>query len=717
MNPGYINKEKVETKWIEDSGIALNELEEEVKKLETKYSMRTKAIIKAKAFELILSKGQIAIDSDTVFQNKLNGKGILASQRSRWAGDVYTKYLAEDMRTKHRQAAAMTGTYLSTADTGHTTPNTKELLELGFNGLLERIKRERGKKTQLTIEQADFYESCEIMLGAMSNFTKRLAEAVKPYSYENYVCLLNIADGRPQNIYEAMQLLIVYFNLHEFIAGARVRTLGRLDKMLYPFYVNDIKNGTYTKDEIEDLVRDFLKKFWDAKVPYDLPFMLGGIDENDEEITNDLSYLIVNVYNDLNIYSPKIHIRISDKTPELFVKLVLDCIRNGNSSFLLVNDAVAIRALERTGVTIEEAKDYILVGCYEPAVWGVELPCTGGASVNLVKAVELAITGGRDFASGEMIGIETEIPTTYEEFIFAVKAQLKYICECAMDYAAEEEKYYMEMYPDPIISSMIPQCAENGKDAYAGGAKYNNSSLNLTSIASLVNSVMAVKKIVFEDKVVSFEEMTEILKNNWSGNEDLRLRALSLKEKYGNNHKETDEVMTEFCQYAAELINGRPNARGGIFKAGLFSIDLCFSYGAKTMATPDGRKAGESLSKNLCAVSATDRGGITALINSVTKIDLSDFPNGSVLDVVLHPSAVQGEDGLSAVYGIVKTYFAKGGFAVHGNVFDASELRNAQEDPEKYATLQVRVCGWNAYFVNLSKAEQEEFIKQAEQTS
>ena len=135
------------------------------------------------------------------------------------------------------------------------------------------------------------------------------------------------------------------------------------------------------------------------------------------------------------------------------------------------------------------------------------------------------------------------------------------------------------------------------------------------------------------------------------------------------------------------------------------------------MATPDGRKAGESLSKNLCAVSATDRGGITALINSVTKIDLSDFPNGSVLDVVLHPSAVQGEDGLSAVYGIVKTYFAKGGFAVHGNVFDASELRNAQEDPEKYATLQVRVCGWNAYFVNLSKAEQEEFIKQAEQTS
>ncbi len=216
--------------------------------------------IKAKTFELILAKGQIAIDRDTVFQNKLNGIGILASQRSQWSGEVYTKYLYGNSKTKHRQAAAMTGTYLSTADIGHTTPNTKELLKLGFKGLLKRIRRERNNKTHLTTEQADFYESCEIMLGAMSNFTKRLAEAVKPHSYENYVCLLNIADGRPQNIYEAMQLLVVYFNLHEFIAGARVRTLGRLDKMLYPFYVNDIKNGTYTKDEIEDLVRDFLKK-------------------------------------------------------------------------------------------------------------------------------------------------------------------------------------------------------------------------------------------------------------------------------------------------------------------------------------------------------------------------------------------------------------------------------------------------------------------------
>jgi len=166
--------------------------------------------------------------------------------------------------------------------------------------------------------------------------------------------------------------------------------------------------------------------------------------------------------------------------------------------------------------------------------------------------------------------------------------------------------------------------------------------------------------------------------------------------------------------HAASVVTGHPNGRGGVFKMGLFGIDYYVQYGKNTMATPDGRKAGEPLSKNLCPMSAMDRNGITAMINSVTAMDHSRFPNGSVLDIILHPSAVSGDDGLDAFYGILMTYMKKGGFAMHGNVFSSADLRAAQADPEKYKNLQVRVCGWNAYFVNLTKAEQDEFIKQAD---
>ena len=233
-------------------------------------------------------------------------------------------------------------------------------------------------------------------------------------------------------------------------------------------------------------------------------------------------------------------------------------------------------------------------------------------------------------------------------------------------------------------------------------------------MATLVDSVCAVKRLVFEEKRITYAELCELLKNDWAGNEKLRLIAKSIPEKYGNGNPTADKITKDFADFCASLITNHPNGRGGVFKAASFSIDTFVAFGAKTMATPDGRRAGEILSKNLCATVGQDKKGVTALIHSATQIDHSLFPNGTVLDVVLHPSAVAGEDGLCAFESLLKTYFAKGGFALHGNVFDAEELKKAQENPEKYKNLQVRVCGWNAYFVNLSKAEQDAFIKQAE---
>ena len=672
-----------------------------------------KNIIKAKTFEMILKNSRIAIDKDDIFQDKLFGRDMIASQRWTWEREVIIEKLS-DMHSKV-SAAYECGAFSAGSDFGHTSPNSQLLLDIGFTGLLNRIN-EYSQKTGLTQKQKDFYESCKICLEAILYFIKRLANEIEPYNKENSIALYNIANGKPQNIYEAMQLLIVYFFLHEYIGGTRVRTLGRLDVLLYPFYKNDIEKGTFTKAETKELIKFFFNKFWAAKVDFDLPLCLGGIDEDGNEVTNELTYLLVETYNELDIHSPKIHIRVSDKTPEDFVKLVLKCIRGGNSSFVFVNDNTVIKSFINVGIKEKDAMNYVPIGCYEPAVWGKEIGCTGNGGANLGKAVEFAITGGIDLNSGKQISVKTGEIKTYKDFISAVKTHIKFMVESGMNYIREIEKYYGEIGPDPLLSAMYDRSIKTGVDVFEGGAEYNNTSYYTYFIASLVDSVCAVKKLVFEEKRVMFAELCEILKNNWEGNEKLRLIAKNIPEKYGNNNAVADEITKDITDYCASIINNKPNSRGGVFKAALFSTDLFVGYGAKTMATPDGRFAGEVLSKNLCATVGQDKNGITALINSATKIDHTLLPNGTVLDVILHPSAVSGDDGLDAFYTLLKTYMHKGGMALHGNVFNPEDLKKAQKNPEKYKNLQVRVCGWNAYFVNLSKTEQDCFIKQSETT-
>ena len=706
---GLLQAEYTNPAWILESGVAVDELEKYVNELEN--TALSKAIIKAKTFSFIANNARIAIDKDDIFQDKVLTDGIMRRQKQRWSAEAKNRYLSKELSDISK--AWSCGAYKSHEDFGHISPNSKALLSLGFTGLLDRIY-EAASRENLTDKQKEFYESCEIVLKAFIALAKRFADGVKPYNADNAVALENIANGKPSNIYEAMQTLVLYFFAHEYIAGARVRTLGRLDVLLYPYFVDDIKSGRYTKTEIKNMLKFFLYKFWLAKVPYDLPFCLGGGDEDDKEVTNELSYLIVETYNELNIYSPKIHIRVSDKTPKDFIKLVLACIRRGNSSFVFVNDYVGVESLRRVGIEERDAKNFVPIGCYEPAVWGVEIGCTGNGGVNLAKAIEFVFTNGVDLRTGEKIGLATGEINDYPQFVRAVKEQIAYMIKNALSYVVQVEKYYAEMYPDAILSCQYDESVKRGVDVYEGGAKYNNSSMYLYCIASVVDSVCAVKELVFESKKYTFAELGEILKKNWVGYEQDRLAALRLTHKYGNNDPIADAIAVEMSDFCAKLVNNQPNGRGGVFKAALFSIDECFKVGARTMATPDGRKAGDILSKNLCATVAMDKKGVTGLINSVTKMDLADFATGSVLDIVLHPSAVRGEDGLEAFYGILKTYFLKGGFAMHGNVFNAADLRAAQQNPEEYANLQVRVCGWNAYFVNLSKTEQDAFIAQAE---
>lgn len=691
------------------NGLTSEALQSQVAELEA--SDLPRAIVKAKTFALICEKGQISPDRADIFQDKLNGGKIMHDQRKRWEKAVVDAYLKEESEANH--GARKCGAYYGHGDYGHVSPNSKLLLEVGFRGLLERVERLAARE-DLTKSQHVYYDSCKIVLNAMMTAAARLADAIRPYNTANAEALDQLAVGAPRNFYEAMQLIVLYFFLHEGVAGGRVRTLGRLDAMLYPFYKRDLERGTYTAEEMREMLRYFLLKFWSAKVPFDLPLCIGGADEDGNEVTNGFSYLFVEVYDSLNIYSPKIHVRVSDKTPTDFIKRVLSCIRSGNSSFVFINDRIAVKALTGVGITERDAWNYVPIGCYEPAVWGVELGCTGNGFVSIAKAVELVFTNGRDHQSGKTCGVETGTIGSYEEFIAAIKAQIVYMTQKATDYVCAIERHYDKIYPDPILSCQYDHSVEVGVDLYEGGAKYNSSSMYYYGIATATDAVCAVKELVFDQKQISFEELGTVLKNNWSGHEELRQRVLHLSQKYGNGNSAADAVAKELADHCAFVCNNRPNGRGGVFKASIFTIDNCFLYGQKTMATPDGRYAGEPLSKNMSATAGMDKNGVTALIGSATVIDHSKFPNGSVLDVMLHPSAVAGDVGLDAFYVLLQTYFASGGFAMHGNVFNVNDLRAAQKDPQKYRTLQVRVCGWNAYFVDLSKIEQDTFIKQAE---
>lgn len=660
--------------------------------------MENRSRIKSETFAELLKSAPIEIAPGRIFQQGLLARGVMDKQRQAWwAKEVESFAEMDAARLRARNA----GAYDCHCDFGHTTANTKTLTRLGFRGVAAQVK----PNTQLR-------ESADICFGAMADYCLRLSrqEGVLP---ENTQALRQLAVGAPRTMYEAMQMISLYFYLHEFIGGTRMRTLGRLDEVLLPFYRADRQSGM-SYEQAKELWKEFLIELWRMKVPYDLPFCIGGLGEDGEETTNELSELIVDAYNECNIHSPKIHVRVSDKTPDAFIKKVLACIRGGNSSFVFINDAVGIPMMQRCGATLEEARSYLPIGCYEPAVFDKELPCTGNGHISLPKAIEFVFTDGRDHATGDQIGIKTGEIADFDAFYAAVKAQIAYMIEQSLAYICEAEKHYMAANPDPILSALLSPCAQSGVDAFAGGAKYNNSSMAIGSVATLADAIYAVKKWVFDEKRLTFTQLRDILLSDWEGQEELRLQMQRMPEKYGNNIDAVDRIAADISAFCAERINGRPNARGGIFKAANFTIDHCFTYGRKTMATPDGRKAGEPLSKNFSAVTGMDRKGLTALIQSAAQNDASLFPNGTVLDFVLHPSAVVGEDGLDAFLALVKVYFAKGGFAMHGNVFRAEELKAAQVHPEKYANLQVRVCGWNVFFVNLSKAEQDAFIKQAE---
>ena len=271
------------------------------------------------------------------------------------------------------------------------------------------------------------------------------------------------------------------------------------------------------------------------------------------------------------------------------------------------------------------------------------------------------------------------------------------------------------MHGSPVFTSTDITALRRGGDIYADfAAKYNNSSLNAFGLATVVDSLAAIRKLVYEDQTMSLPELIEILKSDWEGREPLRLLIRNRFPRYGNGDSAVDALAGRVADTLYEAVGGVPNAKGGIWRLGLISINWRWEFGAKTAASADGRRCGEVLSQNTGASFGADREGATAHLTSVCAIDTSKTPNGTIVDLDLHASAVKGENGLKTMYATLKTYFEKGGFAVHYNVLDTEVLKAARADPSAYPNLQVRLCGWNVLFSSLSDKEKDEFISRSQ---
>lgn len=594
---------------------------------------------------------------------------------------------------------AYTGTY----DFGHTNAEWADILSLGIYGLKKRVQKYAEASDE---SKKIFYEKTILVYDAALRFMERCATfAKKNEKYEMAESLLKLVSAPPSTLYEAMQTSLVYYTLQQTFDTTPLRAMGRLDSLLYPYFVKE------ERESAKALIYDYLRAFDCIKATANLPFALCGTNEKGEDLTNELSFLFLETYRKAKTSNVKLHLLCAETTPNELITQALEAVREGNNSIVFFSDKKVIESLRKLGASHADAVNYHVVGCYECGSSG-ELTCSCNARVNIPKALEYALNGGVDLLSGDMVGLPVlSEPATFEELFAEFKRQLIHLSQKAMETTDAWEEQYSKLHASPFLSSTYGSALEKGGDLYCEKtAKYNNSSVNALGLATAADSLYSIKKLVFEDKHFTLSELTDILRCDWKDREALRLQCKNRLAKFGTGNKETDKIAQRIVLVLSNAINGAPNKKGGKYRLGLFSINWRWEFGRRTAASADGRRAGEPLSQNTSAMFGADRQGATAHLLSVASLDTSSTPNGTVVDIDLHRSSVEGTNGLLSMLSSLKTYFDLGGFAVHYNVLDVEILKDAKNNPQKYPHLQVRLCGWNVLFSSLSEREKEEFI-------
>jgi len=507
---------------------------------------------------------------------------------------------------------------------------------------------------------------------------------------------------------------------------------GHLDQHLYPFYQRDLDSGTLTREEARELLGCFWVKFNNQPAPPKVGVTAaesgtytdfcnintGGLKSDGSSAVNDLTYLVLDVIDEMRLLQPSSNLQLSKKSPDRFLKRGLEIVRKGWGQPSLFNADMVVEELLRQGKSIEDARAGGISGCVETGAFGKEAYILTGY-FNLPKVLELTLTNGFDARTGKQVGIESGDPLTfqtYDDLLAAFRRQLHYLVDVKVRGNNVIERLYARNMPAPYLSLLVDDCISKGGDYNGGGPRYNSTYIMGVAPGTTTDSLAAIKYHVFDHQNISMDELLAALRANFEGCEKTRLMLWNKTPKYGNDDPYADEILVQVFNLFFDEINGRPNTKGGNYRVNYLSTTCHVYFGSVTGATPDGRKAWEPHSDGISPAQGADRRGPTAVIQSAAKMDHART-GGTLLNQKFTPKVVEGPEGLDHMAHLVRAYFKLDGHHIQFNVVTAETLREAQAHPEKHRDLIVRVAGYSDYFCDLTPALQNEIITRTEQTA
>ena len=712
-----------------------------------------------------------------------------------WKGkttsELATSYMAPEAIKAIEHNIFTPGNYFYNG-VGHVTVKYWEVLETGFEGIMEKAQKELdgcsvgdGNYARKSHFLEAVILSCKAVIDYAGRYAKLAQEMAAQTSdpvrkQELFVIAENcsrVPSKGAQNFYEACQSFWFVQQLLQMESSGHSISPGRFDQYMYPYYKKDMEAGTITREFAQELMDCIWVKLNDLNKCRDAAsaegfagyslfqnLIAGGQNKEGEDVTNDLSVMCIQASMHVHLPAPSLSVRVWNGSPHEFLIKAAELTRTGIGLPAYYNDEVIIPALQNRGLSLEDAREYNIIGCVEPQKAGKTEGWHDAAFFNMCRPLELVFSNGMD--KGEMVGIPTGDVTqmkTFDEFFDAYKKQMEYCISLLVNADNAIDVAHAERCPLPFLSCMIDDCLKEGKSVQEGGAVYNFTGPQGFGIANMADGLFAIRKLVYEDKKVSMKELKEALAWNYDKGLDAQsagdmtemiMKAMQkagrnvdastaeglmktfmgmkpgeqktqrFKEihdmidevpKFGNDIPEVDYFAREVAYTYSKPLQKYNNPRGGKFQAGLYPVSANVPLGGQTGATPDGRYAHTPVADGVSPSAGKDVKGPTAAATSVSRLDHFIVSNGTLFNQKFHPSALSGREGLEKFVALIRGYFDQKGMHMQFNVVDRQTLLDAQEHPEKYKHLVVRVAGYSALFTTLSRSLQDDIIRRTEQ--
>ncbi len=664
-----------------------------------------------------------------------------------WSGKTVRDMIFEEVDTEWIDAfeAGVFTEFMEQRAPGHTVLDGK-IYKKGMKDFIKDIDDALSaldyENDKDALDKKEELLAMRIAAGAVINFARRYADKLEALSdkekdkkrKEELLKLAQICrwvpENAPRTFHEALQYYwFVHLGVVTELNGWDSFSPGKLDKHLYTFYKKDIEEGRLTKDEAKELLECLWIKFHNHPAPPKIgvtaqesstytdfaQINIGGIKEDGSNNVNELSYLLLDVIDEMRLVQPNASIHVSKKNPDKFIKRAIEILKTSFGQPSIFNSDAVVQELLRQGKDIVDARCGGTSGCVESGAFGKENYMLTGY-FNIPKVLEITINNGKDPVSGKTIGLKTgefEDFETFDDFFEAFKKQMYHFIDIKIKGNLVIERICAKYMPAVFLSVLIDDCIKKGKDYNAGGARYNSSYIQGVGTGTATDSLAAIKQVVFEDKLFSKSLFKEMLAKNFEGFEKERQILLNKTHKYGNDDDYADSLMRQVFEEFFSYIDNRKTYRGGQFRINMLPTTVHVYFGSVLGASADGRAAFEPISEGISPVQGMDKNGPTAAVKSASKMDHIKT-GGTLLNMKFTPDLLKDEKGVNAVVKLVRTYFTLDGHHIQFNVVDAAMLKDAQKHPENYGDLIVRVAGYSDYFAHLNEQLQNEIIKRTE---